>query len=153
MLRADIAAARGKAVLVETTAAGFAEGQAAAPHKDWVANRLGPDTPEAMVNLAAAAFDRMLAACGTPPALFLGRADGTAQREAQRRWHMNTVMPLARLLEHELSARLEADVRLRFDSYAKDQVSRSTVFAKLMGAEGMTIDKALAIAGLLEGDD
>ena len=31
-------------------------------------------------------------------------------------------------------------------------MSRSTVFAKLMGAEGMTVDKALAIAGLLEGE-
>ena len=29
-------------------------------------------------------------------------------------------------------------------------MSRSTVFAKLMAAEGMTVDKALAIAGLIE---
>ena len=66
---------------------------------------------------------------------------------------MGTVVPLARLLEHELTTRLETEVKLRFDSYPRDQVARSTVFAKLMQAEGMTLDKALAIAGLLEGDD
>ena len=65
---------------------------------------------------------------------------------------MGTVIPLARLIEHELSMRLDAKVRLRFDSYPRDQMARSTVFAKLMGAEGMTVDKALAIAGLLEGE-
>ena len=37
-------------------------------------------------------------------------------------------------------------------TYPRDQVARSTVFAKLMGAEGMTVDKALSIAGLLEGE-
>ena len=44
-LRADVTAARGKALLVETTAAGFSEGRGAAPQKDWVAERLGPHLP------------------------------------------------------------------------------------------------------------
>ena len=70
-----------------------------------------------------------------------------------RRWHLGTVLPLARLLEHELTAKLESPVRLRFDGYAKDMVSRAQVFAKLIAAEGMTVEKALEIAGLLEGDD
>ena len=32
-------------------------------------------------------------------------------------------------------------------------VSRAQVFAKLIAAEGMTVEKALEIAGLLEGGD
>ena len=104
MLKADIAQARGKALLLETTAAGYGEGMASAPRKDWISSRLGPNPPAGMVELADKAFARMLAACGCPPAMFESGADGTAQREALRRWHMNSVMPLAKILEHELSA-------------------------------------------------
>ena len=76
-------------------------------------------------------------------------SDGTAKREALRQWHLGTVRPLARLLEHELSARLDAPIRLRFDGYPRDMVSRAQVFAKLiLAAEGVTVEKALAIAGL-----
>ena len=151
MLKADIAGARGKAMLVETTAAGWGEGKNAAPSADWRHQRLGPAPPEVMAQLRRDAFEHVLAACGTPPSLFTD-SDGTAQREAIRRWHLNTVLPLARLVEHELSAKLESPVRLRFDGYPKDMVSRAQVFAKLIAAEGITVEKALEIAGLLEGD-
>ena len=36
---------------------------------------------------------------------------------------MATVVPLAKLLQLELSLRLETKARLIFDSYAKDQVT------------------------------
>ena len=104
MLKADIAAARGKALLLETTADGHGQGRTAAPQRDWVPSRLGPQTPESMVRVADQAFMRMLAACGVPPSLWVSD-DGTAQREALRRWHLGTVVPLARLLEHELTLR------------------------------------------------
>ena len=101
--------------------------------------------PDSMVRAADSAFARVFAACGVPPSLFVSD-DGTAQREAVRRWHMNTVLPLARLVEHELTTKLEADVRLRFDAYPLDMVSRSTVVAKLTAA-----GVALAAVGL--GDE
>ena len=42
-LKADIRAARGRAVMVETvTAAGWGEGASAAPRQDWKPQRLGP---------------------------------------------------------------------------------------------------------------
>ena len=66
-----------------------------------------------MPEIARDSFARMLAACGTTVALFTD-ADGTSQRESLRRWHMSTVRPLARMLEHELSAKLETPVRLKF---------------------------------------
>ena len=65
-----------------------------------------------------------------------------------RRWHLGTVLPLARLLEHELSMKLESPVRLKFDSYAMDMVSRATVVAKLTQA-GVASGVALAAVGLL----
>ena len=91
----------------------------------------------------------VLAACGTPPSLFTD-SDGTAQREAVRRWHLNTVLPLARLLEHELTAKLETDVKLKFDSYALDMVSRASVVDKLVRA-GVPIATALSAVNLDDG--
>ena len=90
----------------------------------------------------------MLAACGVPPGLFESNADGTSQREALRRWHQNTVIPLARLIEHELTARLETDVRLKFDGYPLDLQSRAATFQKLI-AGGVGVNEALATSGLL----
>ena len=152
MLKVDIAKARGKALLLETTAAGYGEGMASAPRKDWISSRLGPNPPPAgMVQLAEQAFSRMLAACGVPPALFEGGADGTAQREALRRWHMNTVIPLARILQHELTARLETSVKLKFDGYPLDLQARASTFQKLV-AGGTSVNEALTISGLLTDD-
>ena len=145
-LKADIRAARGKALLVETTAAGYGEGRASAPLADWKPHRLGPMMPDSMVKVADAAFMRVLASCGCPPSLFVD-SDGTSQREAVRRWHMNTVLPLARILEHELTMKLEAEVKLRFDNYAMDMISRSTVVAKLTAA-GVALPVALDAVGL-----
>ena len=150
MLKADIAGARGKALLVETVASGWGEGKTAAPQADWRQQRLGPAPPEVMAQLRRDAFEHVLAACGTPPSLFTD-ADATGQREAVRRWHLNLVLPMARLLEHELTAKLETPVRLKFDSYALDMVSRATVVAKLTGA-GVAPGVALAAVGLADDD-
>ena len=150
-LKADIAGARGRAMLVETTAAGWGEGKTAAPQADWRQQRLGPAPPEVMAQLRRDAFAHVLAACGAPPSMFVDNADGTAQREAVRRWHLNTVLPLARVVEHELRAKLETPVRLRFDSYAMDMVSRATVVAKLTQA-GVAPGVALAAVGLADDE-
>ena len=149
-LKADIRTARGKALLVETTNAGWGEGKAAAPQQDWRQQRLGPHPPEVLAQLRRDAFEHVLAACGTPPSLFTD-ADGTSQREAVRRWHLNTVLPMARMVEHELTRKLETPVSLKFDSYALDMVSRATVVAKLTQA-GVAPGVALAAVGLADDE-
>ena len=146
-LKADLSSARGRAMLVETVASAWGEGKSAAPMADWKANRLGPQPPEALVSIANDSFARMLAACGCPPSLFLD-SDGTSQREGLRRWFQGTVMPLARLLSHELSMRLEADVTLKFDNYPLDLQGRAAAFQKLV-AGGVAVNEALATSGLL----
>ena len=149
LLKADIAGARGKALLLETSAAGWGEGRTAAPQRDWQASRLGPMPPESMATIRKDAFEAVLAACGTPPSLFVD-SDGTSQRESVRRWHLNLVLPLARLIEHELTAKLETPVALKFDTYALDMVSRATVVAKLAQA-GVPMATALDAVGLADG--
>ena len=146
-LRASIGAARGKALLLESTAGGMGEGRSNAPQRDWDPKRLGPAPPEAFVALSKDSFGRMLAACGCSPALF-DDSDGTSKREALRQWHLGTVLPHARLLEAELSAKLESPVRLKFDLYAVDLAGRAQAFQKLV-AGGVAVNEALVTAGLL----
>ena len=151
MLKTDIAGARGKALLVETTAAGLGEGRASAPQRDWVPSRLGPEPPDSMVASVDAAFARMVAACGSTISLF-NDSDGTSQREALRRWHMGTVRPVSVLLAAELTVKLDTPVALRFDAYATDLAGRASAFKSLVTA-GMDITEAVAVAGLMVDDD
>ena len=46
-------------------------------------------------------------------ALYDPKATGTGQREAGRRYYLTTLIPTVRMLETELSLKLEAPVRLR----------------------------------------
>ena len=149
-LKADVRTARGRALLVETTSAGWGEGATAAPRRDWQASRLGPNPPVSMTKVQEQSFMHVLAATGTPPSLFVD-SDGTSQREAVRRWHLGTVLPLARILESELTAKLDADVRLQFDAYPLDLAGRAMAFQKLV-AGGVSVTEALATAGLLADD-
>ena len=61
---------------------------------------------------------------------------------------MGTVVPLARLLEHELTMRLEIAVRLRFDPYPLDVRGRAAGLAKVVQG-GVNIEQALVASGLL----
>ena len=146
-LRQDIRTARGAGLLLETVAAGWGEGRMSAPHTDWKPNRLGPNPPESLVRLRRDSFESVLSSCGVPPSLFMGDADGTAQREGLRRWHMNLVVPFGSLLEDELSMKLETDIRLRFDAYPRDQVGRAQTVKRLVDA-GVPLSTALQAAGI-----
>lgn len=151
MLKSDITAAKGKAVLVETTAAGHGQGMSGAPRKDWVAERLGGKPPDSMVNIADASFARVLAACGCSPALF-DDSDGTAKREALRQFFLGTVQPLAKIIEAEASDKFGVPVRLEFDLYNFDLAGRAQAFKALV-SNGVEIERALAMSGLLAADD
>ena len=149
-LKQDIKTARGAALLIETTQGGFGEGRSAAPARDWVGSRLGPHPPESLATIRKDAFASVLAACGCSPALF-DSSDGTSKREALRQFHLGTVLPLAKMLEHELSEKLEAEVKLSFDTYNVDLQGRAASFQKLV-AGGVPVNEALATSGLLAGD-
>ena len=152
MLKADLRTARGRALLVETAAAGWGEGRASAPQRDWRPERLGPQPPDSLERIRAGAFNAVLAACGTPPALF-DDSDGTSQRESFRRYLTTVVQPLAGILERELADKLDApDVGLSFDGlYAHDLQGRASAFQKLI-AGGLPVNEALVTSGLIAGE-
>ena len=147
-LAADIAGARGRVVLVETTQSGYGEGRAEAPQRDWSPERIGPDMPATVTEAARDAFSRVLSAFGVPPGLFEPGADGTSQREGLRRYRLSVVEPIARLIEHEVRVKLGADVSLTFDPYALDIAGRAAALNRLVSA-GIAPDAALAIVGLM----
>ena len=148
-LKIDIANAKGKGVLVETTSAGWDQGQAVAPQKDWQQKRYGFDPPEALKGLRLDSGMAILNACAVPLALAAENADGTASREAMRRFAMLSVEPLLKIVAMEFSRKLETPIYFDISSLmAHDIVGRSQAF-KGMVAGGMSLDDALAKSGLM----
>ena len=147
-LRADLAAAAGRPILTETTAAGWGEGKAAAPLGDWQPHRFGANPPAALGTLRDAASMAVLDACGVPRAL-AESADGTAAREAWRRFVMGACEPVAALIAEELERKLETPIRFDFRAlWAHDLQGRASAFKALVGG-GMAPGEAAATSGLL----
>ena len=114
VMKANIRAARGKALLLETSAAGWGKGKTAAPQRDWQASRLGPQPPESMA-MVKQTFATVLAACGCSAALY-DDSDGTSEREARRIFLHGTVRPSGKMLSTELSAKLDTPITLNMVS-------------------------------------
>ena len=75
-------------------------------------------------------------------------ADGTAQREAYRRFVMASVEPVADLIAEAASEALDTSVSFDFSGvWAHDLAGRATALAKLTAA-GIPIDEARRLAGL-----
>ena len=149
-LKSDIKSGKGKALLVETTAAGWSEGKAAAPQSDWKQQRIGPDPPAEFCDLRESAAQSVLAAHGIQPALLMGRSDGTLAREGWRQLLHGTLRPVARIIADELAAKLDMAAPV-FDFatlYASDLAGRAQAFQKLV-AGGVSVESALAMSGLM----
>ena len=149
-LRADIAAGKGKALTVETTAGGWGEGRAAAPQTDWGQKRIGADPPAPLISLRDDASMAVMSACGVQAALLGARTDGTAMREAWRQFVMGAVEPVAAMVALELSRKLDVPgLRFNFASlWAHDLAGRASSF-KAMVTAGMDISQAAGLAGLM----
>ena len=149
--KSDMAAAKGRTLLAETTAAGWGEGRAAAPQADYKPQRFGASPPASLPSLRSQAAESVLSACGVPVSLVTD-ADGTSQREAWRRFVMGSVEPLLAIVAEEVEAKLE--IRASFDLsslWAHDLAGRASSF-KAMIAGGMALDRAAALSGLVAMD-
>lgn len=147
-LKSDLANLKGRTALVETTAAGYGAGRAAAPTQDYQPRRLGPKIPEGNVQ----AFDRaeraVLAACGVPIEL-VRSSEGTGAREAWRRFLHGTIAPLGNLVE-DASRMANMPVTLNWDALmASDIAGRARAFQSLVNG-GMEPAKAAALSGLMQ---
>ena len=148
MLKSDLAGAKGKTVLAETTAAGWGEGRMAAPQADFKPQRFGANPPATLPSLRSEAGASVLSACGVPVSLVTD-ADGTSQREAWRRFVMGSVEPLLETVKVEIEAKLEVSVSFSLDRlWAHDIAGRAASF-KAMVTAGMAIERAAALSGLV----
>ena len=148
-LKADIAKAKGRPVLLKTTSGGFAEGPGSAPQRDWQQSRIGANPPEVLVNLRTETTLSVMSACQVPISLITD-ADGTSQREAWRRFVMGAVEPLSQRMAEELSRKLDLpSLDFKFRSlWASDLIGRTQAFQRLVQS-GMGIQEAVSAAGIM----
>ena len=144
-LKADIKSLAGEIATVEAGDWGGAAGGGSA---SWKVERVGAHPPESLVKLASVATSEIYAACGLSPSLF-DTADGTSKREGYRQALFGVIAPLGRIVQAELSRKLETDVRLDWTELrAADVAGRARAFQSLVGA-GMDMTQAAAASGVL----
>ena len=143
----DIAKARGRAVLVETTQSGGGEGYPARPARDWQGSRLGPNMPSAEVESRRDVERSVAAACGVPPVLLGLAGPGSADsRESWRQFVFATIQPIARIIEAELD-RIGLAGTVSFERLAASDISgRARAFGSLTKG-GMDSVRAAEIVG------
>ena len=151
-LRNDLRAAKGGVVFAPSMWA-YAGDAAGRPAADWGQRRIGAEPPEVLRLLRTDAGRSVMAACGCPEALFTD-ADGTAQREAWRRFCHGSVKPLARIVEAAVRDALDLpDFALGFDGlYASDVVGRAQAFNRMVSG-GMDVAEAAGLSGLTGADE
>ena len=110
---------------------------------------MGPDVQQDTVSLMQAAHGQVLGIFGISVDLF-DKSQGQASREAWRQFVFGTIEPIARIVEAEASAKLEANIKLDFKRlYAKGTVvERSGAFKRLIDA-GVEKNEALQLAGMV----
>ena len=152
-LKADLKNLSGNVAVMETTSGGWGDpGRAVSPGKDLTPQRLGANPPIGLVKLHEQASAEVLGACGVPVEL-LTSGEGTALREAHRRFLFSTISPLGRTVSEELSAKFETSVSLGWaELMASDIAGRARAFQSLVGG-GMQLERAAALSGLLSPED
>ena len=152
-LIADIRSSKGSTVFTETVSGGWGEGKSAAPQRDWMPSRFGANPPDVLKSLRSDAGMAVLAACGIPTAMVMGNSDGTAMREAYRRFVMLIVDPILDTLRAEIERKLETEVNFDLRAlFAHDLQGRASAFQKLI-AGGLSIQDSIQASGLLIIED
>ena len=118
-LKNALTTGRGKVSLVETSAAGWGQGQQAKPAGDYQQRRFGPEPPATAIDLREKSAAALIAALGAPTP----SAQGAALREGYRHFMANTIASNARLIEQELSRKLERPVSIRFPERIRSDIS------------------------------
>ena len=141
---------RGSAASVESTRNKGDGLPMGSPTRDWQPSRLDAKPSDALVDLSDKASLALLAAYRVPPELMSGQGQGTAAREAFRRFLHSTVTPLVSAMAAKAAHNLPTPV-LAFDTtgvHAADVQGRPRAFQSPVGG-GMNVSRATALSGLL----
>ena len=115
----------------------------------------GPEPEVVMQGLRSDTGRDILSAFGVSPVLFSERGDGTGQREAWRRFVFSTLAPLARMIQAELRAKLDATAMVSIhelraadeDGRSRAVMRRAQAF-KVLREAGIEDGEARRLAGL-----
>ena len=113
-LKNDLKSIKGDTAVVETTRSG---GRDTAPAGDWVQRRFGPAVPGDNVELLQVASRHVLQAIGCPSALWDG-SEGAASREGYRFALYSWLNPVARVIEAEVSSKMETETQHRPQAFS-----------------------------------
>ena len=128
-LRADLAEAHGGTVVIESPDKWDESAGRGMGSEKFAVTKFGL-TAEVAHAVRSDIGLSVLSACGIPPSLALGAIDGTAQREALRRFLHTSLRPMARMMEDEFRLKFNApNLTLDFaDLGAADVAGRARSF-------------------------
>ena len=146
-LRIDLKNLRGSLSLVQS--GDWGDVGAGRPHGDWRPVRLGADPPKTLLEQAEFSSREVFNAIGIPVGLMSDSTPGTGQREAFRRFAA-TLLGMSRVVEAELTAKLETPIRLDFaPMMSADVVGKARAAGSLVKA-GVAVERSLSLVGLAE---
>ena len=151
--RDDLARAKGSLLVLEDASTWSASG-AGSGNPELRQTRFGFNPPDIVAAIRTDAGRDVLAACGVPPTLFVANSDGTAQREAFRRFMHASLRPLARIIEAEARVKLDTP-NLSLDLselHAADVAGRARAFGQLVKAGVHAEDAAVNTGVVLTRD-
>ena len=150
-LRGDLAKAKGRTLIVESPESWDTDLPAARGGQAgrFAVTRFGANPPNNIDVLRTETGRDVLSACGVPPTLFVASSDGTAQREAFRRFMHSSLRPVARLIEAEARRKLDSPelVLDLSELWAADVAGRARSFGQLVKA-GVHPEDAAANTGV-----
>ena len=123
-------------------------GNTSAGGVDGRTHRYGAEPGQPLINLLEQSSSEIFSACGFNAALFQS-GDAASLRESYRIALAGTIQPLAKLVQSEINAKLDAGISVDFTELrAADLSGRARAFQSMVGG-GMDVAQAVAIAGLM----
>lgn len=145
---AEIKAARGKPVLVESTRTGATLNRAAIPQDDWKPRRVGANPPESVVELRRDAEKSILRSCGIPEALYES-SGATSGQQAWRQFLHATLIPFVLRVQGQLRESLDLpELRLKMTRLTRTDVAHQSRVVSGLVKANVPLEQAMRIAGL-----
>ena len=110
--------------------------------------RLGPEFNNSIVDLRDRLEANIAAVFNVPIELLIADGEGTATREAFRRFILTTVQPLAIRAAEEFSEKLEDNIEFKFEQLRSADLQGIGRAIKSLVASGLSLDKAIEMSGI-----
>ena len=97
----------GANVVSETTAAGFGQGKASAPQRDWMPTQVGADHKVGNVQMRSEVESSIASVYGVSPAWFSVNATAPSIQATKRMAYLGRTLPLAKLMTEQIAEKID----------------------------------------------